>query len=107
MSGILDQYDRERFKTVVNNEHIHIEKNIQYIIHIEKNLHKHVADKEFDEVFGQYSSINNIQRKQKECMEKQPNSVWYIGYIEMLYLYHELIRSIWFGDLELYIYCLP
>ena len=38
MSGILDQYDRERFKTVVNNEHIHIEKNIQYIIHIEKTF---------------------------------------------------------------------
>ena len=99
MSGILDQYDRDRFKTVVNNE--------LHTIHIEKNLHKHIADKEFDEVFGQYSSINNIQRKQKECMEKQPNSVWYIGYVEMLYLYHELIPSIQLGDLELYIYCLP
>ena len=98
MSGILDQYDRERFKTVVNNE--------LHTIHIEKNFHKHIVDKEFDEVFGQYSSINNIQRKQKECMEKQPNSVWYIGYIEMLYLYHELIPSIRLGDLELYIYCL-
>ena len=98
MSGVLDQYDRDRFKTVVNNE--------LHTIHIEKNFHKHIVDKEFDEVFGQYSSINSIQRKQKECMEKKPNSVWYIGYIEMLYLYLELIPSIRLGDLELYIYCL-
>ena len=64
MSGVLDQYDRDRFKTVVNNE--------LHTIHIEKNFHKHIVDKEFDEVFGQYSSINNIQRKQKECMENSP-----------------------------------
>ena len=32
---------------------------------------------------------------------------FWFEYIEMLHLYHEFIRSIRLGDLELYIYCLP
>ena len=37
-----DQYDRDKFKTVVSNEF--------HTIHTEKNLHKHIADQEFDKV---------------------------------------------------------
>ena len=41
--AFVDQYDGDRFKTVVNNE--------LHTIHTEKNLHEHIAGKEFDEVF--------------------------------------------------------
>ena len=32
---------------------------------------------------------------------------YWLGYIKMLHLYHKLSRSIWTGDLDLYILCLP
>ena len=41
--AFVDQYDEDRFKTVVNNE--------LHTIHTEKNLHEHIAGEEFDEVF--------------------------------------------------------
>ena len=42
VQAFVHQYDG-RFKTVVNNE--------LHTIHTEKNLHEHIAGKEFDEVF--------------------------------------------------------
>ena len=39
-------HDGDRFRTVVSNE--------LHTIHTEKNLHEHIADEEFDEVFEQY-----------------------------------------------------
>ena len=42
--AFVDQYDGDRFKTVVSNEF--------HTIHTEKNLHEHIAGKEFDELFG-------------------------------------------------------
>ena len=85
----------DRFKTVVSNE--------LHTIHTEKNLHKHIADKEFDEVFGQYKQYS---KKTSEGVYGKTAQFWF-GYIEMLHLYHEFIRSIRLGYLELYIYCLP
>ena len=40
-------------------------------------------------------SINSIQRKQKDCMEKRMVQFWFGYYIEILHLYHEheFIRS--------------
>ena len=64
VQAFVDQYDGDRFKTVVSNElhTIHTEKTFTNILQ-EKNLMKYL------------SSINSIQRKhQKECMGKQPNS---------------------------------
>ena len=43
VQAFVDQYDGDRFKTVVSNE--------LHTIHTEKNLHKHIAGEEFDEVF--------------------------------------------------------
>ena len=64
VQAFVDKYDGDRFKTVVSNE--------LQTIHTEKNLHKHIADKEFDEVFGQYKQYS---KKTLEVVhEKQPNS---------------------------------
>ena len=43
VQAFVDQYDGDRFKAVVSNE--------LHTIHTEKNLHKHIAGEEFDEVF--------------------------------------------------------
>ena len=43
VQAFIDQYDGDRFKTVVSNE--------LHTIHTEKNLHEHIAGEEFDEVF--------------------------------------------------------
>ena len=43
VQAFVDQRDGDRFNTVVSNE--------LHTIHTEKNLHQHIAGKEFDEVF--------------------------------------------------------
>ena len=43
VQAFVDQYDGDRFKTVVSNE--------LHTMHTEKNLHEHIAGEEFDEVF--------------------------------------------------------
>ena len=88
-------HDGDRFKTVVSNE--------LHTIHTEKNLHEHIAGEEFDEVFEQYKQYS---KKTSEGVHGKTAQFWF-GYIEMLHLYHEFIRSIRLGDLELYIYGLP
>ena len=95
VQDFVDQYDGDRFKTVVSNE--------LHTTHTEKSLHKHIADKEFDEVFGQGKQYS---KKTSEGVHEKTAQFW-SGYIEMLHLFHEFIRSIRLGDLELYIYCLP
>ena len=95
VQAFVDQYNVDRFKTVVSNE--------LHTIHTEKNLHEHIADKEFDEVYGQYEQYS---KKTSAGVHGKTMQFWF-GYIEMLHLYHKFIRSIRLGDLKLYIYCLP
>ena len=43
VQAFVDQYDGDRFKTIVSNE--------LHTIHTEKNLYKHTGGEEFDKVF--------------------------------------------------------
>ena len=88
----VDQYDGDRFKTVISNE--------LHTTNTEKNLNEHITGEEFDEVFEQYKQYS---KKTSEGVHGKTAQFWF-EYIEMLHLYHELIRSIRLGDLELYIY---
>ena len=87
--AFVDEYDGDRFKTVISNE--------LHTIHKEKNLPEHIAGKEFDEVFEQYKQYS---KKTWEGVHGKTVQFW-LGYTEMLHLHHELIQSIWLGDLEL------
>ena len=95
VQAFVDQYDGDRFKTVVSSE--------LHTIHTEKILHEHIAGGKFDEVFEQYKQYS---KKTSEGVHGKTAQFWF-GYIEMLHVYHEFIRSIRLGDLELYIYCFP
>ena len=79
VQAFVDQYDGNRFKTVVSKEF--------HTIHTEKHLHEHIADKEFDEVFEHYKQYS---KKTSEGVHGKTAQFW-IGYIEMLHLYHEFI----------------
>ena len=50
VQAFVDEHDGDRFKAVVSNE--------LHTIHNEKNLHEHIADREFDELFGQYKQYS-------------------------------------------------
>ena len=73
VQAFVDQYDGDRFKTVVSNE--------LHTIHTEKNLHEHIIGEEFDEIFEQYS------KKTSGGVHGQTAQFWF-GYIEVLHQYH-------------------
>ena len=59
--------------------------------------------KELLNVLSHYDSFKKDTEDGKHGLTAQ----YWIGYIQMVHLYHEFSRSIREGDLELYIYCLP
>ena len=56
-----------------------------------------------DEVLQRDEAFSEDTRSGKHDKTAQ----YWMCYIEMIHLYHEFIRSIRTGDLDLYIYCLP
>ena len=59
----VDQYDGDRFKTVISNE--------LHTTNTEKNLNEHITGEEFDEVFEQYKQYS--KKTSEGVMEKQPH----------------------------------
>ena len=56
-----------------------------------------------DEILQRCEAFSVDTRRGKHGKTAQ----YWMCYIEMIHLYHEFIRSIRTGDLDLYIYCLP
>ena len=69
VQAFVDQYDGDRFKTVVSNE--------LHTIHTEKNLPEHIAGEEFDEVFEKFKQYS---KNTSEEVRRKTAQFWF-GYI--------------------------
>ena len=78
--AFVDQYDGDRFRTVVSNG--------LHTIHTENILYKNIGDEKFDEVFGLYKQY---LKKTSEGVHGKTAKFWF-GYIEMLHLLNSLFE---------------
>ena len=68
VQAFVDHYDGYRFKTVTSNE--------LHTINTEKNLHEHIAGKEFDQVFDKFKQYS---KKTSEEVRRKTAQFWF-GY---------------------------
>ena len=94
-SFLSQQPNNEEIRYVITSELDTIEHN--------KNINLHEVSKKMDDVLSGYTQHITDTEQGKHGKTAQ----YWISYVKMIHLYHEFIRSIRIGDLELYIYCLP
>ena len=93
------------------------DKDIQTITSMEDNLASTMVETETSsnvEHIEEFLTGNSkgLIKKYEKFMQNTQNAFhgkivqYWIGYVDMVHLYHEFSRSIRTGDLELYIYCL-
>ena len=68
-----------------------------------KELKENELSSDVRKLLNKYELFSKQTRTGKHGLTAQ----FWMGYIEMLHLYHEFSRSFRNGDLDLYIYCLP
>ena len=91
------------FDSRFNNESLSIINEELKFIKEEKKINFRCFSKEATEFLDGYLLFSGDNLEGKYELTAQ----YWMGYIEMLHLYHEFSRSIQTGDLDLYIHCLP
>ena len=91
------------FDSRFNNESLSIINEELKFIKEEKKIDFRYFSKEATEFLDGYLLFSRDNLEGKYELTAQ----YWMGYIEMLHLYHEFSRSIQTGDLDLYIHCLP
>ena len=92
-----------QFDSIFNNESLSVINEELKFIKEEKKTDFKCFSKEATEVLDGYLLFSRDTSEGKYGLTAQ----YWVGYIDMLHVYHEFSRSIWTGDLDLYIHCLP
>ena len=94
------------FELTLEEDELLCLEDLKTVLEISKQSKK-FPDHGFNEkVMGLFSKYDNYKNDTKEGKHGITARFWY-GYVEMMQLYHDFIRSIRTGDLDLYIHCLP
>ena len=93
--AFLKSKDEEEVREEVQRE-IYAIKNVE-------SLETHHVSQEVRQIMNEYASFVT----ETESGVHESTAQFWMGYIQMIRLYHEFTRSLRTGDLELYIQCLP